>query len=128
MYLSGGEIRKNKSTGGYNQLGGDGGGISVGADVSGMSQQSKLYMTGGVISGNSAEHDGGGVYIQDNCEGHFDGGVIENNTAYYGVFGGGGIYVNGKRDVKDGIAYLKNVLITGNSADDEGVTFEKAAE
>ncbi len=120
MYLSGGEIRKNKSTGGYNQLGGDGGGISVGADVSGMSQQSKLYMTGGVISGNSAEHDGGGVYIQDNCEGHFDGGVIENNTAYYGVFGGGGIYVNGKRDVKDGIAYLKNVLITGNSADEEG--------
>ena len=120
MYMSGGEIRNNQAIDGYNQLGADGGGIAIGCDVSGMCQQAKLYMTGGTISGNYAEHDGGGIYIQDNCEGHFTGGLIEGNTANTGVFGGGGIYVNGKRDVKDGIAYLEYVLITGNSAKEEG--------
>jgi len=72
-----------------------GGGVHV------MGSNSYFYMYGGVISGNSARNNGGGVYVKD--KGHFEktGGIIygsdqeedslENNTPNHG---GDAVYYN----------------------------------
>ena len=121
MYLSGGTIRKNKAVGSSSAVGGQGGGISIGADVSGMCQQARLVMTGGTVSDNESAQCGGGIFIQTNCTASISAGHITNNTAHGGTYGGGGIYANGVRDnTEDGRLYLTNVLISDNSAVETG--------
>ena len=121
MDLSGGTISNNRAgSGPSGYYGNDGGGIVVGGGYSGMCQQAQLNMTGGEVSGNYAGNCGGGIYIQDNCVANVSAGRIINNHAAGGDFGGGGIYVNGKREVADGVLNLGNALITGNSAKEDG--------
>ena len=116
MNLSGGEITGNRAVGGASYWNGQaGGGISVGGGNSAL-LDSVLYMTGGLISGNEAGNNGGGIYIEDSCKGYVSAGRIENNRATGGVFGGGGIYVNGNRAYTDGVLYLTNAIITDNTS------------
>ena len=66
-----------------------------------------IKMSGGVISGNTAA-DGGGVYIGYN-KFVMSGGAIENNTA---TGGGGGVYVNGPFEVS-GSPVVRGNTVTG---------------
>ncbi len=121
MNLSGGTISNNAAEEGYSSyLGAGGGGISVGGGNTGMCQKATLNMTGGTLSGNRAYNNGGGIYIEDNCLAYVSGGLLTGNHAQRGMFGGGAIYVNGKRAVRDGELHLYNVLIEGNTASYEG--------
>ncbi len=78
-------------------------------------------MTGGTITGNIAEeHEGGGIFYfglaSQDKQGQITGGTISNNQTNTKVdLGGGGIFVN-----KDAKMYIKNALITGNTADGLG--------
>lgn len=107
-----------------------GGGISVGTFYA-SSGQSVLTMTGGTIDGNTAGSSGGGIFVQygsgsDYGIAYVTGGSITNNAMTgedddNGMFGGGGIYVNG---IGDGYAgwhdaelYLSNVEVSNNSAE-----------
>ena len=63
-------------------------------------------MSGGTISGNTADRNGGGVYVAQNAAFNLSGGTISGNTA--GVTGGG-VYVLGTFTMKGG-------TISGNSA------------
>ncbi len=69
-------------TGGKNAIGGNGGAVMI-VDTS------RLILTGGTISGNSADY-GGAIYIEDDGKFTMNGGKISENTANYG----GGIYVD----------------------------------
>ncbi|MBR6891429.1 MAG: leucine-rich repeat protein, partial [Clostridia bacterium] len=121
MNLSGGVVEKNEVYGVNSAVGGHGGGIAVGADVSGMCQGARLVMTGGKVDGNVSAESGGGIFVQTNCTANITAGQITNNTCNGGEYGGGGIYVNGVRDdTQDGRLYMSHVLITGNSADVTG--------
>ena len=105
-----------------------GGGISVGTFF-GPQSQSVLTMTGGTIDGNTAGSGGGGIFVQYGEDTKYSiayvtGGSITNNAMTgegddNGMFGGGGIYVNG---IGDGYAgwhdaelYLSNVEVANNS-------------
>ena len=106
-----------------------GGGISVGTFY-GSNSQSVLVMTGGTIDGNNAGSGGGGIFVQYGSNSAYSvayitGGNITNNAMTgegddSGMFGGGGIYVNGIGDGYDGWhdaeLYLSNVEVSGNSA------------
>ncbi|MDO4294333.1 MAG: Cna B-type domain-containing protein [Eubacteriales bacterium] len=131
MEMSGGVIQNNTS--GYN-----GGGISLGSgnfafiyggDASFIPDVGivKLIMKGGIIEGNSTGHDGGGIFVQSCCEAEISAGKIEDNTCQggpdveNGLFGGGGIYVNGgKSPYPNGLLKLTNVLIADNVAEASG--------
>ncbi|WP_072499758.1 Cna B-type domain-containing protein [Olsenella phocaeensis] len=105
-----------------------GGGISVGTFF-GPQSQSVLTMTGGTIDGNSAGSGGGGIFVQYGDDSAYSiatitGGSITNNAMTgegddNGMFGGGGIYVNGIGDGytgwHDAELYLSNVEVANNS-------------
>jgi len=118
--ISGGAFTNNKVTKGA------GGGF-------GVSGQSRLTMTGGTVSGNTASN-AAGVIIQGKAHLNMYGGTIANNKA---TNGGGGLYVNRASadlhggTIRDNIAekngggsyiYLstvtmgKNLTISGNEA------------
>jgi len=102
-----------------------GGGIAVGGDNNlTTSTKVALAMDGGTISGNSSIQEGGGVFIQAGGTAHISAGQIIRNSAASkgGMFGGGGIYVNGDRgfNLGSGKLYLTNVNISGNHADVAG--------
>jgi uncharacterized repeat protein (TIGR02543 family) len=78
--MSGGEITNNSC--GADGYAGNGGGVY-------LSGVSFLAMSGGTISGNSAE-DGGGVYVGNGMT--MTGGTIKGNTAFHSY--GGGVYVH----------------------------------
>jgi uncharacterized repeat protein (TIGR02543 family) len=78
--MSGGEITNNSC--GADGYAGNGGGVY-------LSGLSFLAMSGGTISGNSAE-DGGGVYVGNGMT--MTGGTIKGNTAFHSY--GGGVYVH----------------------------------
>ena len=121
MDLSGGTISGNRVINPQSgSLGSGGGGIAVGGGVSGMCQGAMLNMTGGTVANNFAQNNGGGISIQDNCTANISGGSITGNHAQSGMFGGGGIYVNGNRAETDGELNLTNVLITQNTSEQEG--------
>ena len=115
MKMSGGEISDNNSAA-Y------GGGIKVGATFAANdSNKAFLNITGGTISGNVSSREGGGVNIESGSKADVTGGTITGNTSYDGEFGGGGFYVNGDRSgYGDAVLTLKNVLITDNTAEQEG--------
>lgn len=118
MTMNGGAVSGNSS-------GSIGGGICVGGVVSSTVGSAALSMNGGTVSGNTAESCGGGIYIQAEAEGHIDSGSITNNVSKSGFFGGGGIYVNGSRTVDgttfdDGKLYLRDVIITANTSQQDG--------
>lgn len=119
-----------------------GGGISLGTRQ--VDGQNKLYMTGGLIDGNTAGASGGGIFIQ--CRlldgrksiAHISSGRITNNKMSGTgktemAFGGGGIYVNGFPASWDyagthfygenGELYLTNAIIRNNNSDKEGAGF-----
>lgn len=119
-----------------------GGGISLGTRQ--VEKQNKLYMTGGLIDGNTAGASGGGIFIQ--CRlfnsgksiAYISSGRITNNKmSGTGItekaFGGGGIYVNGFPASWDyagthyygenGELYLTNAIIRNNNSDKEGAGF-----
>ena len=92
-------------------------------------------MDGGIIDGNTAGSAGGGIFVQAKAfsggisKAYINSGEITNNRmdgsgVTEKMFGGGGIYVNGanSRDA-NGILYLKNVVITDNSADNDGAGY-----
>ncbi|MCD7762320.1 MAG: Cna B-type domain-containing protein, partial [Lachnospiraceae bacterium] len=131
MNFTGGTIADNTAANG-------GGGIAVGESTANVGTSTTLNMavsagqssktsrasasaTGGTISGNVSGAQGGGIYIQCECTANISAGTITGNTSQSGVFGGGGIYVNGERNI-DGTTYatgtlnLSNVLIQGNTA------------
>jgi len=113
---------------------GEGGGVFV--------EGGSFEMHGGIIGSNSAESDGGGVYVNDSF--NMSGGTIRNNEAGTGKNNssgyGGGVYVNGsfsmsggtiinnKTPTNGGGVYLNNgtfgmntgSLITGNTAENGG--------
>lgn len=119
-----------------------GGGISLGTRQ--VEKQNKLYMTGGLIDGNTAGASGGGLFIQCRL---FDSGksiayissgrITNNKMSGTGItekaFGGGGIYVNGFPASWDyagthyygenGELYLTNAIIRNNNSDKEGAGF-----
>ena len=119
-----------------------GGGISLGTRQ--VDKQNKLYMTGGLIDGNTAGASGGGIFIQCRL---FDSGksiayissgrITNNKMNGTGMtemsFGGGGIYVNGFPASWDyagthfygenGELYLSNAIIRNNNSDKEGAGF-----
>lgn len=119
-----------------------GGGISLGTRQ--VDGQNKLYMTGGLIDGNTAGASGGGIFIQCRL---LDGGksiayissgrITNNKMSGTGLtekaFGGGGIYVNGFPASWDyagthfygenGELYLTNAIIRNNNSDEEGAGF-----
>lgn len=119
-----------------------GGGISLGTRQ--VDGQNKLYMTGGLIDGNTAGASGGGIFIQcrllDGRKSivHISSGRITNNKMSGTgktemAFGGGGIYVNGFPASWDyagthfygenGELYLTNAIIRNNNSDKEGAGF-----
>jgi pilin isopeptide linkage protein len=128
MNMTGGSISSNNAWAG--------GGISVGVRTENSAAEynvmntaeSTLTMEGGKISDNTAKTQGGGIYIQVNCEATISGGMISENTcealnSFTSGFGGGGIYVNGISESNpdygnylNGILYLTNVEISGNCA------------
>lgn len=74
-----------------------------------------------LIKENTSNSTGGGIFVQSSYQAFIYEGDIINNHSLSGNFGGGGIYVNGgKSHVENGIVYIKNVLITQNTADGEG--------
>ncbi len=114
-----------------------GGGIALGGPNENtiMYAGSTLNMNGGEVSGNTSSGCGGGIYVQCRGVANVTGGTISGNTAAQAVgsgipmeYGGGGIYVNGTRSgYEQGKLYLKNVLVTKNSADISGNGFAGCA-
>ncbi len=114
MTMSGGSISDNTAY--------VGAGICVGGKVTSAvgNGGAKLTMTNGTVSGNIAEHEGGGIYVQSANTAEVSGGSITKNQSHGGRFGGGGFYVNGPRTVlgkyyPSAKLYLYNAEITGNS-------------
>lgn len=111
-----------------------GGGISLGSYEPYGGLRCILNMTDGVIKENKAGASGGDIFIQtDNLERDKDGSNIANITAGEildnemtglgatdKMFGGGGIYVNGKSQNLQSVLNLKNALITDNEAEIAG--------
>ena len=113
-----------------------GGGISLGTVSVSTQGQNTLDMSGGSITDNSAGSCGGGLYVQagnsassyyglTNSIAHVTEGIIANNKTLgtgkdSGMFGGGGIYVNGYTASYTGYAsgelYLENAAIYDNTA------------
>ncbi len=128
MEMTGGEVIENEA--------GMGGGISIGDGTSSYtSNTSRLMMTGGTISQNTATNTdrfagnqagGGGIFIQMGGVADIEGGHITNNVTLGGYDGGGGIYVNGRvgkgvpKNLPFGQLNLKNVLISENTASGNG--------
>ncbi len=111
-----------------------------------MIGNTKLHMTGGTISGNKANQQGGGICVagirndNETCEFIMDGGIIENNEAQNACGGGiyaysnsitlnegriqnntaakhgGGIYVSWIDRKTPGVLRMYNALITNNTA------------
>lgn len=102
-----------------------GGGIMLGGHTSASNGEARMTMTGGRVSGNTATQNGGGIFIQCGTRASVTGGRIESNVCKGGgIFGGGGIYVNGTRaGIEDGVLYLENVLVTDNAAESGGSGF-----
>ena len=111
-----------------------GGGISLGTRQ--VEQQNELYMTGGIIDGNTAGSSGGGIFIQAKyyrgsaSKAYISGGQITNNKMKgNGVtpmeFGGGGIYVNGAAPSYggNGELHLTNTIIRNNISKFHGSGF-----
>ncbi len=126
--MKGGTIRGNTASQ-YSTRGGNGGGVGVGAENTAYSDGTpQFHMNGGSIVKNIATGQGGGIYIQADCEAHISAGEISYNECYShtptgGLYGGGGIYVNGWKDNEEhkvGGLYLTNVEITGNTAASNG--------
>ena len=116
MNLKSGNITSNQAI--------NGSGISIGGNSAEMARPgSTLNMTGGNISYNEADSNGGGIYVQDESVATVSKGHISNNKAW-GVrspYAGGGIYVNGGRmasgeEFGDGILYLSKAVISDNKA------------
>lgn len=114
-----------------------GGGISLGTNEWGNGNF--LNMRGGVVDGNEAGSSGGGIFIQAKyyyggaSVARIEGGRITANVMNgkgktEKAFGGGGIYVNGALSHyngqylggANGELYLKNALITQNTATFQG--------
>ncbi len=121
MNLSGGSITGNKADGiGYSAIGingSTGGGIQVGDASAADDKETRLNMTGGSVSNNTAYAQAGGIYVQSSSVAEISAGQITGNVSGRGEFGGGGIYVNGGREGrKNGLLKLNNVLITDNDS------------
>lgn len=112
-----------------------GGGISIGGN-DWSAGSSKLNMSGGIISNNSACAAGGGIMVNSNLrsinKATISAGKIINNIMNgkgrtNKAFGGGGIYVNGMPETYAGTGpwtsgelYISNVIITDNTANWDG--------
>ena len=115
LTINGGNIGTAQSG---NTTDGSGGGVYA---------EGSVNFTGGSITGNSAQKNGGGVYLADQGTLNLSGnGAISNNTA---TGNGGGIYHNGAADVEaDADAGIEEVIgctvsggsITGNTATGNG--------
>ncbi|CAM2916908.1 Cna B-type domain-containing protein [Erysipelothrix tonsillarum] len=109
----------------------NGGGVTVGTTTLG-NESNKFIMTGGKINSNKAGSPGGGIFVQGSYADLFNKAIITSgeitNNEMTGTghgnkaFGGGGIYVNGdnRSEFRNGQLYLENVLVTNNTADQEG--------
>lgn len=123
--MTGGTISGNSAN--------DGGGVALGSEygLDSAAFRPEFEMTGGTIEGNTSESCGGGIFVQMNCAATVRSGNITGNISKSGMFGGGGIYVNGGRtlpedeeykdyELADGILQLYNVEISNNKAADNG--------
>ncbi len=109
---------------------GYGGGIAVGGLYAETVETSPtLTMTGGTVQGNGVSQYGGGIFVQCNARAEISGGNIIGNDVDSGMYGGGGIYVNGGKngvmyggtmrdsgEYENGVLRLTNAVITGNNA------------
>lgn len=132
MNLSGGTIKGNTAWL-Y------GGGISVGPDVDFEQGKPTLSMTGGTVDSNTSDGTGGGIFVQAGATrtsygvATISAGNITNNSSLgkrsNSDFGGGGIYVNGgtqlngSRIAHNGELHITNVVISDNTAKQEGGGF-----
>lgn len=128
LTLTGGEITNNWAV--------NGGGISLGGNdtVSIQNSTPTLIMKASddnfaTISSNTADNDGGGLFVQYNAEANISAGKIINNDAnasYYGPFGGG-VYVNGGLDSRDGVALTDGKLILINTIISDNTSFGRGS-
>lgn len=125
LTINDGEISYNQSM----NSNGIGGGIMVGNDKMYNSVRgATLIMNGGKVSSNKANGHGGcggGIYIQSLSTATINKGEITNNSCgdqailagASGIYGGGGIYVNGgKAGYEDGKLYIPSAYISNNTA------------
>lgn len=85
--LNQGSLIENNTASVDSRDGGLGGGIYIGRDAS------KLFMNGGVITGNTCVKSGGGIAFATGSEGYITGGEISKNGAPKGF--GGGLSIGG---------------------------------
>lgn len=82
--------------------GGLGGGIYMGDSAT-------LFLTGCIVSNNTATNGGGGIWVNDSGTLHVTNSTISNNTATNGD--GGGIYIN-----TSGTLNITSSTVSGNTA------------
>lgn len=71
---------------------------NISKEGSGVYNEGTFIMNGGWIMGNTAEHQGGGVYVQKGAKFEMSDGTLSGNTAEYGddtTYGGCGVYTAG---------------------------------
>jgi hypothetical protein len=119
VYVHGGDLTIMDSsaeqtgtiTGGYSSYSSAGGGVQI-------DRGGNLTLAGGSITGNTANYNGGGVYVDDgSCAFTMTGGSISNNTAISGR--GGGVFVgNDSNTTSDSgsVFTMTGGTISGNSA------------
>lgn len=103
------------------------GGIMMDAPAA-YKTKSVFTMTGGTVSSNEAVRHAGGIYFEKGFDkpgtsstGYITGGkIVDNHCTGTGKYGGGGIYVHGDNKSENAHLYLKNVVVTGNTAQDLG--------
>lgn len=107
-----------------NNVGYSGGGVYISHSTS--AKNGTFTLAGGVISGNTASNNGGGIFAGTNTDTNsnvtlnLQGGVIQNNTAS----SGGGVYVGGDGDGTDG----KTGKTTANISGDVTIKNNKKSE
>lgn len=87
----------------------------AGVCVGDNSAVAKFTMTGGIIQGNNSNGLGGGIYVGARATATISNAIISDNVASGGVVGGGGMYLG-----NNSITTLSNVTITNNRCADKG--------
>lgn len=117
--MHGGEISWNHAA--------KGGGIQSGIDTAftGGRAEAVFTMDGGTINHNTADANGGGLFVYTRSVATITAGRIEYNTANGengGGYSGGGIYINQSttNEAENGTLYLYNAVIRDNTSILEG--------
>jgi len=113
VLMSGGTINNN------NVRWGSGGGIKI-------DENGSFTMSGGYVSGNTSLSSGGGIYIDKNGSFTMSGGYVSGNTSPNST--GGGIYIEGKCIIEDGVISNNRAGNESNVTNGGGISVSKGAE